>query len=185
MEYSTLKFLEAVDDSSMPVSTKLIRESLRRGSYPGKNIELNEATADIVSIELVDEPYGQGVSVKQADGHEYRYAADELSQKYNTPEKLCAAANKLLKFRSSGAVLGWLRNNAILYSGSKLAKKANEALSMEVRSELQSLILNLHPEWHMSKVNERIAAFLEKYNINDDWEYFGMPPREVRAFFDV
>lgn len=185
ISYSTREFLASVEDASMPVSTKLIRDSLLEGTYPGK-LSVFEDSAEITSISLVKEPYGQGVSVKQSDGHEYRYAADDSSQKYDTPDKLATAAQKLLKFRSSGAVLGWLSKNGILYFGSKkganaaFPKGVKEELSKEASNELRKIIKELHPEWDEDKIQGEMFAFLETNDISSDWEFYGMSPQAIK-----
>ena len=184
MDYSTKEFLNALKESEMTVSSKLIRDSLLNGTYPGKQA-LTEATAEIVKIELVKEPYGMGVSVKQADNHEYRYAADDTHPKYDTPEKLEAAAQKLLKFRPSGAVLGWLSQNAILYYGSKRGAnaefpKTNESVSLNVMEDLCEMVKELHPDFSDKDVQEAAEAFLEEFGIKNDNDYYRIGPMRLR-----
>lgn len=183
-EYSTLEFLKGLDESKMTVSAQLVRDAMLEGNYPGQSKQLvDEASADIVSIEVVQEPHGRGVLVKQADGHEYRYAADDTNPKYNTPEKLAAAANKILKFRKSGPTFGWLRQNAILYSGSKreAAKaKEEESLSKEAEQELLDLIRSLHDEYSDEEVREAMEAFLEDLGIDSDQEFYRIGPAKLK-----
>lgn len=182
MQYSTLDFLKGLKESEMTISAKLIRDSMLNNTFPGQ-IPLSEAAADIVSISLVKEPHGTGVSVKQKDGHEYRYAAYDTNTKYNTPEKLLAAAEKLLKFRSSGAVLGWLSRNAILYYGSKRGKVAEfpkESLSQKALRDLESLIKELNPDYSKKDIKEAAEAFLEDLNIHSDEDYYRLGPNKIR-----
>lgn len=185
MSYSTLDFLTALEESRMTVSSKLIRDSLLNGTYPGRNSVMLEETADIVSITLVDEPGGKGVSVKQTDGHEYRYAADDSSDKYNTPEKLCAAANKLLKFRSSGFVLGWLSRTGVLYFGSKKEaknkEKTAESVSKEVQAELLGILQEKYPEESKKNLMERADSFFKENSIESDEDYYNLPPKVIFA----
>lgn len=187
MSYSTLNFLNALDESKMTVSAKLIRNSLMNGTYPGRTEAMLEATADIVSITLIDEPGGKGVSVKQADGHEYRYTADDTSDKYNTPEKLCTAANKLLKFRSSGFVLGWLSRTGILYYGSKKEakkkkkEKAEESISREAQAELLGILQEKYPDSSKKKLMEKMESFLVENKIETDEDFYNMPPKVIFA----
>ena len=189
-DYSTKTFLQALDESTMPVSAKLIRDSLLNGTYHNRRV-ISEATADITDISLVKEPKGYGVSVKQADGHEYRYAASDSHDKYDTPEKLLAAAQKLVKFRPAGAVLGWLDRNSIMYYGSKRGQNKDypaesvqipvrETLSKETQRELENLIKELHPEFSSEDVKDAAFAFLEDFGIESDRDYYRVGPNKLK-----
>lgn len=115
MGYSTVKFLAALDESTMPISAKLIRDSLLNGTYV-RSVSINEAKSNITKMELKKEKYGHGVSVQLDKGVEYCYAANDTDPKHGTPETLLADAQKMLKYRGSGATLGWLTRNGILYA---------------------------------------------------------------------
>lgn len=193
-KYSTKEFLKMCEDSSMPISTKLIRDSLLAGTYVRRRT-INEAPVKIVSMDLVKEKYGYGVSVKIEPEHEYRYAADDSHAKYDTPEKLLAGAKKLLKFRGSGATLGWLDRNGILYYGSKRGANRDfpkesvetgavstqtEEVSAEVYKELIDIIKQTHKEYSREECHEAAEAFLEDFNITNDKDYYRLGPNKLR-----
>ena len=96
---SLQNFLNAANEEHMPVSAKLIRQSINDGTYYDYcNIFFNKPQkkdslfSKIYDIRLIEEQDGTGVSVVCDGGIEYRFAVhDDNISSYDTPEKLMQA----------------------------------------------------------------------------------------------
>ena len=92
---SLQNFLYAADEEHMPVSAKLIRQSINDGTYYGKYRKRDSSISRIYDIRLVKEQDGTGVSIVCDDGMEYRFAVlDDNISRCDTPEKLVQAITK-------------------------------------------------------------------------------------------
>lgn len=113
---SLLDFLNSVSESNMPTSAKMVRDSLRNGTYSrAYDTTLIEGVSELLSISMIDEPNGKGVSVICDNGVEYRYAPDENHPKYNTPELLLKYAKGVAAHHSAGVALEFINRNSIQY----------------------------------------------------------------------
>lgn len=184
--YNTKEFLFALDEQDLLPQAQFVVESMRNGTYPESEIYgLWESTSPVVSIDLVKERSGYGVSLKQADGHEYRYAAEDTHPKYNTPEKLLMAAKKVFKYKGNKYILGWMRNNALLYYGSKAQstrgrrKKQEADVSEGIRRDIRSMLKEKYPDLRGQRLREEVDFFLEENEIYSDDEYYNLSAKEV------
>lgn len=83
----------------------------------GKDITsvIMEAAGTLVSVKIIDEPYGKGVEVVDSNGAVYRYAVDEHDPKYYTPEKVKNAVLGLAKHHNYEMyyIYNFLRKNTL------------------------------------------------------------------------
>ena len=198
-----LALLQSVDEANMPLSAKMIRESLLSGNYPGRHIsnDLFEAGLELTDINVTKEKDGEGVSVK-VNGHEYRYAPDENS-KYDTAQKLADAFKKLIKVQGPGKALRWIDQNGILYYGSKKQAKAaaggvkeeapvkesaavaSEVLSPDVLKELYRHIKEFTGTTDASKIKLMANQLVDEFGIKNDDEYYDVSLKDMLKFFGV
>jgi hypothetical protein len=104
----------------------------------GKSIleSIMEGAGRLVSVKIVNEPYGKGIEVKDSNGAVYKYVVDVNDPKYYTPEKVLHAVQGLARRYNNdmGKIYNFLKDHTVDYYDKDLSNRAGLA-SVDIVAE--------------------------------------------------
>ena len=108
-------YLESKEVNKMSRVDLMVNKILEGADITKTLMGVDEAAGRLVSVKIIDEPYGKGVEVRDSNGAVYRYAVDTNDPKYYTPEKVMHAVQGLARHNNydMAKIYNFLKNNTL------------------------------------------------------------------------